>query len=420
VAAKGAPATPASDAPVPLSATHEATSVGDVTEAIKSAAADRTPVYPFGGKTSLDYGLPAKRTGIGLSLAKMTKVIDYPARDMTITVEAGITMAELAKLLAAEGQQLAFDVPNAEAATLGGVVATNHNGPRRLGYGGIRDFVIGIEAVDGMGNIFHGGGRVVKNVAGYDFCKLLTGSMGTIGVITQLTMKLRPVPQASDLVVAPLANLKMAEAILDAMSSREIPVAALQWLAGPAWKGFAELPSASEGWLVARLEGTSHEVTWMRDHLLKVWSAAANVNPIAYLSEKNLWPAIIDFSRRPAALTLKASVRPSQVSSWIQACRALDANVSICVQAASGMIYAQYEQMPQLGIARGLIGKLQPAANSAGGNVVVYAGQLGSEATQQAIWGNGGDPLAVMTEIKRRFDPQNILNPGRFVFLDAQ
>ncbi len=418
MAAKGA-STPPADTPIPLSTTHEATSANDVAEMIRSAANERTPIYPLGGKTSLDCGLPAKRPGIGLSLAKMTKVIDYPARDMTITVESGITMSELAKLLATEGQQLPFDVPNAEAATLGGVVATNHNGPRRFGYGSIRDFVIGIEAVDGAGNTFHGGGRVVKNVAGYDFCKLLTGSMGTIGVITQLTMKLRPVPQASDLVIAPLANTKTAESILDAMASREIPVAALQWLAGPAWKGFSELPPASEGWLVARLEGTSFEVTWMRDRLMKVWSAAANVIPVAYLSEKKLWPAIVDFSRRPAALTLKASVRPSQVVSWVQACREVDSNVSICAQAASGMIYASFEQMPQLGVARGLIGKLQPAAVSAGGNVVVYAGQLGSEATQQAVWGNGGDPLAVMQEIKRRFDPHNILNPGRFVFLDS-
>lgn len=418
LAAKGEKNAPA-DEPVPLTQTVSPGSTAEVAELLRESNALGRATYPLGGQTSLDYGIPGKRPGIGLSLGKLNAVVDYPARDMTITVGAGITMGELAGKLAAEGQQLPFDVPSAASATLGGVVATNHNGPRRFGYGGIRDFVIGIEAVDGQGNVFHGGGRVVKNVAGYDFCKLLTGSMGTIGAITHLTMKLRPVPQAHDIVIAPLTNQTGLERILDAMSSREIPVAALQWLAGPAWKDIASLPPANGGWLVARIEGTSHEVGWMRDQLVKLWSTVADVNPTAFHTDKTLWPAIIEFPRRPAALTLKASVRPSQVAPFVAVCRELDANVSINTQVGSGMVFAQFDALPTLGISRGLIGKLQPAAAAAGGTVVVYAGALGSEATQQAIWGNAGEPAAVMREIKQRFDPRHILNPGRFVFVDA-
>ena len=113
--------------------------------------------------------MPAKTPGLALSLARLNRVVDYPARDLTITVEAGITLAELDALLVTEGQWLPIEVPQPPRATLGGVVATAWSGPRRYGWGQVRDYVIGISAVDGRGLPFKGGGRVVKNVAGYDF-----------------------------------------------------------------------------------------------------------------------------------------------------------------------------------------------------------------------------------------------------------
>src|SRR5437762_40368 len=135
--------------------------------AVRAAYEAGTAVYPIGGGTSLEYGLSAARPGIELSLAKLNRVIDYPARDMTTTVEAGITMASLAETLAAERQRLPVDAPQADRATLGGLIATNWSGPLRYGHGTIRDYVIGINAIDGRGVPFKGGGRVVKNVAGY-------------------------------------------------------------------------------------------------------------------------------------------------------------------------------------------------------------------------------------------------------------
>ena len=180
---------------LPISDTIAPGDAAGIAQTIADCFHDGTPVYPVGGGTSLDYGLPAKLPGIGLSLGGLTQIVDYPARDMTITVEAGITMQALAETLAAAGQRFPVDVPNAGQATLGGVVATNWNGPRRFGQGTVRDYVLGVQAVDGRGVGFKGGGRVVKNVAGYDFCKLLTGSLGTLGVITQLTLKLKPIPE---------------------------------------------------------------------------------------------------------------------------------------------------------------------------------------------------------------------------------
>lgn len=140
----------------------------------ENATGARERLCPVGGRTALHYGIghqPCRR----IDLRDLSKVIDYPARDMTVTVEAGIRIAALQQLLATERQQLPIDIAQAERATLGGALATNTNGPRRFGAGTFRDYVIGITALTGEGTLFHGGGRVVKNVAGYDVCKLLVG-----------------------------------------------------------------------------------------------------------------------------------------------------------------------------------------------------------------------------------------------------
>ncbi|MCA9268321.1 MAG: FAD-binding oxidoreductase, partial [Planctomycetales bacterium] len=251
---------------LPIRETILPTGQEEVAAAVRSAAADATAVYPIGGATSLDFGLPAKREGVGLSLAAMNRVVDYPARDMTITVEAGMAIADLANTLAEHRQFLPFDVPHAEIATIGGVVATNWNGPRRYGYGAVRDHVIGVHAVDGTGRAFKGGGRVVKNVAGYDFCKLLTGSLGTLGVVTQVTLKLKPMPPRSAFLAAAVRNLEQAENLLAALSRSSVTPVAIELLAGPRWRDDPHVgPLLGESEqrryvLAVALEGTESEV----------------------------------------------------------------------------------------------------------------------------------------------------------------
>src|SRR5262249_25511784 len=136
----------------------------------------------------LHIGFPPTRSGIGVDLRRLDQVIDFPARDMTVTVQSGITIAKLQALLKGERQQLPVDIPMAEQATLGGALATNASGPRRYGYGTLRDYVIGISAVNDEGQEIKAGGRVVKNVAGYDLCKLYIGSSWTFAVITHVTL----------------------------------------------------------------------------------------------------------------------------------------------------------------------------------------------------------------------------------------
>src|SRR5438270_486132 len=125
---------------------------------------------------------------------------------MTVTVEAGVTISALQAVLATEGQRLLIDAPAPDCATIGGVLATNTSGPRRFGAGRPRDQIIGVSFVTSDGALVKGGGRVVKNVAGYDFPRLLTGSLGTLGAICQLTLKVRPIPEASALVWVPFTT----------------------------------------------------------------------------------------------------------------------------------------------------------------------------------------------------------------------
>ena len=145
----------------------------------------------------LDVGLPPARAGLGIDLRGLAGVLDYPARDMTITVQAGITLASCRPCWRTENQRLPIDVPRPEQATLGGALAVNVSGPHRYGFGTLRDYVIGISTVNDEGQEVKAGGRVVKNVAGYDLCKLHIGALGTLGIISQVTLKLRPLPEAA-------------------------------------------------------------------------------------------------------------------------------------------------------------------------------------------------------------------------------
>ncbi len=161
------------------------TSVEDVVDVIRQQA---------DGAQSVTAARGAAESCVRLDLREFNRVVDYPARDMTVTVEAGMSVSELTTLLDSENQQLPVDFGDPNM-SVGAFVAANIAGPRQYGYGTLRDYLIGMEAVDGQGRVFHAGGRVVKNVAGYDLCRLAVGSRGTIGILTQLTFKLRPAPE---------------------------------------------------------------------------------------------------------------------------------------------------------------------------------------------------------------------------------
>lgn len=166
-------------------------STAEVVDIVRQTAADHARLRVHGILSEVPEGDTRH-----LFLDRMDALVDYPARDMTITVQAGMPLNELGNILAKEHQQLPIDSV-CDTASIGSIVAGDIAGSRQYGYGTLRDYVIGIEAVDGQGRVFHAGGRVVKNVAGYDLCRLMVGSRGALGVITQLTLKLKPLPEYS-------------------------------------------------------------------------------------------------------------------------------------------------------------------------------------------------------------------------------
>ena len=396
---------------LPLTSTFVPTSPGEVADRVRDANSAQTAVYPIGGGTSLDYGLTPHRSGIGISTTALNRIIDYPARDMTITVEAGITMSQLAETLAVERQWLPVDVPQPDQATIGGVIACAASGPRRFGYGTMRDYVIGISAVDGQGMPFKGGGRVVKNVAGYDFCKLLTGSLGTIGVITQATLKIRPLPQRSTLIACDVPDLVVAERLLAALVTSHVPPIAIQLVAGPIWK--------TTGKLIVGLEGTNTEVDWMIETLTKEWQSLGIPERQVFEADKAtaLWTQLRDFPvDRTAPLVLKVSVRPSAVCAIIATALKFDPNASILAHAGTGIVIIRFAEFGVGDLSKQVVGGLQPLARQSGGHVVVLSANGLGEVTRQTQWGGVDAATQWMAKVKNQFDPNDVLNPGRFVF----
>jgi len=421
-------AAPTTAATLPLSSTTAPATSLEVVDAIRNAAAARTPIYPLGGRTALNFGSATKAAGLGLSTEKLTGVVDYPARDMTITVEAGNTLAALRDVLATERQYLPVDAAQPARATLGGLIATNFSGPRRYGSGTLRDYVIGISAVDGHGTLFKAGGRVVKNVAGYDFCRLLIGSLGTLAVVTQATLKVKPIPAASMLAVAEIASADQAETILAKLVDSRTTPTAIELLTGDEWNDAASLGPAdakSPYKLVVGLEGTGAEVEWMVTRLKEEWQTAGLAAPriIADAAAEQLWRRLIEFgctsiddaaAKSKPALTFKLNVPPSRVTSICEQVRATFPHASLLAHAGSGIVLVKIAETPSHELVTPLIKTLHPAVAAAGGQCILWQAPAADDFTRQLAWGPLRGDSSVMQRVKRQFDPHNILNPGRF------
>lgn len=320
---------------------------------------------------------------IEVRLDKLNRVIDYPARDMTITVEAGIRMAELTRILNAENQRLPIDVPQAEQATLGGVIATNWSGPRRLGCGTMRDYVIGISAIDATGRRFSAGGRVVKNVAGYDICKLLVGSKGELAIISQVTLKLRPRPETSALVGLTFDSTRQVEAVLARLlNSATRPMAIEVVNPHATLNSLAEVQS--KRFLVCvGYEGATHEVQWQVESLI------AEAQPFEPRSAKSLfgsdaepaWAELTDFvlsGALPSArspLTFKASLPPSRTMEFLQLATA--AGISAKAHAGNGIVLGHLPGNVTAAVqADAVLKPLSELVNSCNGSLTVLRSPL--------------------------------------------
>ncbi|MEU4693036.1 FAD-binding oxidoreductase [Actinoplanes sp. NPDC023714] len=341
--------------------------------ALIAASAGLTVVIRGGG-TKLDWGTPPRDLDLIIDTRRLSGVVEHAAGDLITVVRAGTPMAELHAL---PGQQLALDAP--AAATAGGTVAANASGPRRLRYGTARDLLIGITVVRPDGRVAKAGGKVVKNVAGYDLGKLYTGSFGTLGLITECVFRLHPVPAATSFVraVAP-------------------PGAAARILAGQFAASGLEVHAApgADPELAVLLEGTAAGVRDRALEIARLLDGEVSAEPPPW------WGAT-----PPGSVLVKLTGVLSQVPALVAT--AVGAGATVTGSAGAGVLYAGFTCDPH-----GRVELLRAAAVRAGGHAVVLTAPDDVRDTLD-IWGPVPG-LALMRRVKDQFDPAHRFAPGRF------
>jgi glycolate oxidase FAD binding subunit len=386
-------------------------SVAELGAFVRESAAAGTAVYPIGGRTHLGLGNPPLKLGTAVDLRGMKTVIDFPARDMTVTVQTGITIAELRTLIARENLRLPIDVPRPDEATLGGAIAVDASGPRRFGFGTLRDYVIGITAVNDDGAEFKAGGRVVKNVAGYDLCKLLVGSLGTLAVITQVTLKLRPLAEEKALVAVPTDAKRLGDVIDKLMESRTRPVL-LDAVNRASGRRISEACLAADEWTVlVGYEGNTDVVRWQMQQLVKELGCSYPVEARVGCTGGSLDQALVEGLAWPGAtLTLRAGTLPSRTAGFAAALETEGPPVHLQVHAGNGIVVGHYADV-SAAEAAALVRRWR---ESAGGPVVVV--RCPTEWKRDLdVWGPDRADLPLMREVHLRFDRRGLFNPGRFV-----
>lgn len=371
-------------------------------------------VLPRGGGSHLAMGNAPRSGDILLGMARLNQIAEHTPHDQTVTVQAGLRLADLQAALGKTRQWLALDPPHAPDATIGGLIATNVSGPRRLRYGGVRDQLIGIRVVLPDGTIAKGGGKVVKNVAGYDLAKLYTGALGTLGVVVEASFRLYPLAMASRTVVIEAASPEpLCDLVLRILASTLVPSAldvrgamdaATHTLAVRFESG---VEAAVDEQVVAVLDmvGGSGGVSSGR--------AISGEDEAVFWHDGTLTP---NSTARSAACTLKASLLPSEIAGWLGELAASAASASIqaawTAHAGHGLVMVGLAG-GSLDALAGVIPQLREVAQRRRGTLVVTEAPP-ALASRVDVWGPV-PALEVMRRLKQQFDPHGILNPGRFV-----
>jgi glycolate oxidase FAD binding subunit len=372
-----------------------------IAQILRFARANGLVLMPTGGGTKLGWGNPVVPE-IALSLQRMNVLRDHAWQDMTCTVEAGCSWAAMQTELRRHGQMVALDPLWPDRATVGGVIASNDSGPLRLKFGGLRDLIIGMTIVLADGTIAKSGGKVVKNVAGYDLHKLITGSFGTLGVIAEVTFRLHPVEQnvRTWSVMAPgTATPGFFTEPLRALMDKPMTPSCVQLRA-----------SKDECSLDIRIAG-SPECLEEYSHRIQ------NLCAEGALSEagEDVWQARQRLFDGGAAIVIKVSLLPSEVclvSSELKKWATTEGHEIDVVAQARGLMTVALKSAPDEAI--GFIERLRKRVAPSGGSAIVLQ-TPGSLRGKVNVWGPDPNALDLMREIKQRFDPERILNPGRFV-----
>jgi glycolate oxidase FAD binding subunit len=358
----------------------------EVAAALRFASENRLAVVPRGGGTKQGWGYPVT-PGVVLDTRRLNQLREHTWQDMTCTVEAGCTWAAMQSALAQHGQSVALDPLWPQQATVGGVVATNDSGALRLRYGALRDLVIGMTIVLADGTVAHTGGKVVKNVAGYDLHKLMIGAFGTLGVITSVNFRLHSIPLCTQNFTFSAPEAKGLGEFLLQLLHQQLSTVSIQ------------LRSGGEAFYLDVQLASLPEVLHTQADLL------ASLARVAGLSASEADNAVWDARQHLFAqdFVCKATMLPTEIAAFAERVREWG---GASVTQATGIMTAGFPSAVQLP-------ELRRELEAASGSLFV----MKQPATARAVdcWGTLPDSLPLMREVKQRFDPQGVLNPGRFL-----
>jgi glycolate oxidase FAD binding subunit len=393
-------------------------------------------VFPRGGGSHTALGQTPTRVDVVLSLQRLQRLLAYEPADMTTTVQAGLRLADLQRTLVGHRQQLALDPPAAATTTVGGMVAANMSGPRRLLYGTARDLLLGIAVITADGTRAKAGGRVVKNVTGYDLNKLYIGSLGTLAVIVELTFKVHPLPPGE--ATLGIGFSRQADMLAMLRTTLELPLrlSSLELLnaaAAVALSRRAGIPAPETDYLlIARVEGPSAAMQKQVQRLVAALQMLPAVGSLAVQmwderEQACLWREIEEFpvamhAQAPQGVMNKVSVQVTDMPALCQEVAKLSPTAGaawpVLAHAGSGIAYVHIppgehtsaDPAPMLAHLRALDACI---ARWRGHRVIERAPVAVKRHCQ--VWGPPRDDFALMRAIKATFDPHHRLNPGRFI-----
>jgi glycolate oxidase FAD binding subunit len=393
-------------------------SVDQVAGLLALAAAESLAVAPRGGGSSLDLGYPPRRLDLVLDLGRLDRVLDYVPEDMVASVQCGISLDALAGRLGQHGQRLPLDPAPGGARSVGGVLATAASGPLRLRYGTGRDLLLGVRFVQADGVVTWGGARVVKSVTGYDVPKLLVGSLGTLGVLAEATVRLHPIPPAWGAWLWSFEAAAAASAFIAAVIDSAIQPERLVLL--DAGGAAAAADAAPAGAAVAlSIASATEAVAAQRDALSAL--AGRHGGRAAEIGA-GAWSRLGTGLAAPVVLRIVGE--PARLGHWLTTLEhvARDGRIALVAmgEASSGVLRAALrapdrDETPAAAWLAGAVSGLRAALAPEGGSLVVERAPRAVKDTVD-VWGPvAPEPLAIMRRIKAEFDPAGILNPGRFV-----
>lgn len=382
-------------------------SAREVAECLRICSSLKAAVIPAGSMSWLECGNPVRRADVVLSLKRMCRVIDYSPPDLTATVEAGLTLAGLNEVAKHERQWLPLDPPGGSVASLGAMAACSSSGSLRLGFGTLRDYVIGLRLAHADGTESKCGGRVVKNVAGYDMNKLYVGSYGTLAVITELTFKLRPLPESNATVVVTAPRKGLVFDLAKRVVASELQPASIfftRQLSG----GVIESRPGSDALLIRFVDNeaaVNHQVGWIK----RAADDGFEFTALPGDQGEQLWEQVAGLDRR-AANAVRISVPMSDVESVFAKVGTDDCTAA--VDLGMGIIRIAFNE-DEKRIADE-IKRMRSKTTEAGGTLFVERASSAIRGEVDA-WGDPGPASTLMRSVKAKFDPESILNPGRFL-----